>query len=212
MSILSEDLTARAGHYLVSEANGYRSREQATIVSGSGVLKAGAVLGKVATGTATAAAKQDNTGNATISAVTLKAGAKAGVYTVTFTAATKFDVHDPEGFKIKSGSTGAAYSEDISFTITAGSEAMVAGDGFTITVTPGAAKYAPFDPSGDDGREVAAAILFEGCDATENDVRRTVSVRDCEIHAAALVWGEGVTSSQKSTALASLAKAGIAAR
>jgi hypothetical protein len=213
MSILTEDRTARAGHYLISESNGYRSREQATIVSGSGVLKAGTVLGKVATGTATAAAKQGgNTGDATISTVALKSGAKAGIYTVTFTAATKFDVHDPEGFKIKSGATGAAYSDDISFTITAGSEPMVAGDGFTITVAPGVAKYAPYDPAGDDGSEVAAAILFEGCDATESDVRRTVSVRDCEVHAAALVWGEGVTSSQKSTALASLAKAGIAAR
>jgi hypothetical protein len=43
---LSQDLKTTA-HYLVSEASGYRSREQVLIASGSDVLKAGAVLGKV---------------------------------------------------------------------------------------------------------------------------------------------------------------------
>lgn len=212
MAILTEDRFSGAGHYIVSESNGYRSREQSFIASGSGVLKPGAVLGKVATGAATAEANGGNTGNATMSEVTLKAGAKAGVYTVTFTAATKFDVHDPDGFKIKSGTTGTAYSDDLGFTITAGGTAMVAGDGFTISVVPGAAKYAPFDPSKSDGSEVAAAVLYEGCDATDADVRRTVTVRDTEVHAAVLIWGEDVTDSQKSTALADLAKSGIVGR
>lgn len=212
MAILTEDRFSGAAHYLVSEANGYRSREQAIIASGSGVLRPGAVLGKVATGNATAEANEGNTGNATMSAVTMSGGAKSGVYTVTFTAATKFDVHDPDGFKIKSGTTGAAYSDDLGFTITAGGTPMAAGDGFTISVAPGAAKYAPFDPSKSDGSEVAAAILYEGCDATAADVRRTVTVRDTEVHAAVLVWGEDVTDSQKSTALASLAKSGIVGR
>lgn len=212
MAILTEDRFSGAAHYLVSEANGYRSREQAIIASGSGVLKPGAVLGKVATGDATAEANEGNAGNATISAVTMSAGAKAGVYAVTFTAATKFDVHDPDGFKIKSGTTGAAYSDDLGFTITAGDTPMVAGDSFAITVAPGVAKYAPFDPEGIDGSEVAAAILYEGCDATSADVRRTVTVRDSEVHAGVLVWDEGVTDQQKSTALASLAKSGIVGR
>lgn len=212
MAMLTEDRFSGAGHYIVSESNGYRSREQSFIVSGSGVLKPGAVLGKVATGTATAEANGGNTGNATMSEVTLKAGAKAGVYTVTFTAATKFDVHDPDGFKIKSGTTGTAYSDDLGFTVTAGGTAMVAGDGFTISVVPGAAKYSPFDPSKSDGSEVAAAVLYEGCDATDADVRRTVTVRDTEVHAAVLIWGEDVTDSQKSTALADLAKSGIVGR
>lgn len=212
MTILTEDRFAGAAHYLVSEAHGYRSREQAVIVAGSGVLKPGTVLGKIATGTATAVANQGNTGDATISEIALKSGAKAGTYSVTFTSATKFDVHDPDGFKIKSGTAGAAYSDDIGFTITAGGTAMAAGDGFAISVAPGTDKYAPFDPSKSDGSEVAAAILYEGCNASDKDVRRTVSVRDCEVHADVLVWGEEVNPSQKSTALAALAKSGIVGR
>jgi len=212
MAILTEDRFSGAAHYIVSEAFGYRSREQAVVASGSGILKPGTILGKVATGTATPTAKGGNTGNATISAVTLGAGAKRGVYTVDFTAATKFDVIDPDGFKIKSGSTGSAYSDDLGFTITAGGTPMVAGDGFTIAVAPGVNKYAPFDPAGTNGTQVAAAILFEGCDATDADVRRTFTVRDTEVHADVLAWPEGVTSDQKSAALAALAAQGIIAR
>ena len=118
---------SRAGsaHYIVSEAaNIYRSREMGTVAAGSGVLKAGAVLGRV----------------------------------------------------------------------TASGE------------------YAPFNPAGADGSETAAAILWEGCDATDAAVRRTLTVRDTEVHADVLEWADGVDDAQKSAALASLEAQGIIAR
>lgn len=212
MATILEQDRFQTAHYIVSEAQGYRSRGVAVIIAGSGIVKPGAVLGKVSTGAANAAAKGDNTGNATISAVTLGAGAKAGLYTVEFTAATKFDVIDPDGFKVKSGTTGKAYADDIGFTVSAGGTAMVAGDTFNITVVPGMAKYAPYNPAAADGRQIAAAILYEGCDATSTDVRRTLTVRDTEVHAEVLVWIEGITDEQKSAALASLATVGIVGR
>ncbi|KKX24344.1 hypothetical protein YH62_27585 [Rhizobium sp. LC145] len=109
---------------MVSEANGYRSREQAVIASGSGKLDAGAVLAQV--------------------------------------TASK--------------------------------------------------KYVPFNPAGADGSQTAVAILYEGCDATLADARRTVTARDTEIHADVLVWGAAVTDLQKTAALAALAALGIVAR
>lgn len=111
-------------HYIVSEAHGYRSREQAMIAAGSGKLIAGTVLGRV--------------------------------------TATRM--------------------------------------------------FAPFDPAATDGSQNAAAILYEGCDATSADVRRTVSARDTEIQGAVLVWKAGVTDNQKTAALASLAALGLIAR
>lgn len=45
MTTLTE--TTHAGEFLVSEANGTLSREVVTIVSGSGVIPAGMVLGKI---------------------------------------------------------------------------------------------------------------------------------------------------------------------
>ncbi|MGF9694709.1 head decoration protein [Rhizobium sp. 0TCS1.26] len=115
-------------HYIVCEANGYRSREQIVIAAGSGKLDAGAVLGKITA-----------------------AGATIG-------------------------------------------------------------QYKPYAPAANDGTQTAAAVLYEGCDATADAVRRTVTARDTEIHADVLVWAAGVTDPQKTTALTALAALGIAAR
>jgi hypothetical protein len=123
MTVLSQNLRGTA-HYLVSEASGYRSREQIVVASGSGKLDAGTVLGRV-------------------------------------TASKKF---------------------------------------------------VPFDPAATNGAEVAAAVLYEACDATDQDVRRTVTARHAEVHADVLVWGGTVTDAQKTTALTQLAGLGIAAR
>jgi peptidoglycan/LPS O-acetylase OafA/YrhL len=69
--------------FMISEARGFRSRDAITIVLGQGKLAAGTVLSKLAVGAATAAAKSGgNTGNGTVSAVTVLTGAKAGVYTL----------------------------------------------------------------------------------------------------------------------------------
>src|SRR5687768_18298897 len=57
-------------------------------------------------------------------------------------------------------------------------------------------KYAAYNPTLATGVEDAVAILWEGCDATSEDVRRTATVRDTEVHADVLVWGAGVTTDQ----------------
>lgn len=211
MTVLTQNLR-RTAHYIVSEANGFRSRGVGIVPSGSGKVEPGTVMGRISTGAATPGANGGNTGNATISAVTLGAGAKTGAYTVVFTAATKFDVHDPDGFKLKSGSTGAAYADDIGFTITAGGTPMVAGDGFTIAVVLGAVRRVPLDLEAEDGSQVADAILYEGCDATDADVRRTFTERDTEVQADVLIWPDVITETQKAAALSELARQGIVAR
>lgn len=122
MTILHENL-ARPGHYIVSEANGYRSREQVVIASGAGKLEPGAVLAKAASG-----------------------------------------------------------------------------------------EFVPLAPAATDGTQNAAAILFEGCDATAAAARRTITARDSEVQAPALIWPAAITASQKAAALAALAALGIVAR
>ncbi|MFC5760530.1 head decoration protein [Rhizobium sp. GCM10022189] len=123
MPVLTQGLRP-TGHYLVSEANGFRSRDVGVIASGSGKLDAGAVLGRV--------------------------------------TATK--------------------------------------------------KLVPLAPGAADGSQNAAAILYEACDATSADVRRTITARDTEVQAAVLVWAAGVTDPQKTAALAQLAALGIVSR
>lgn len=95
-------------------------------------------------------------------------------------------------------------------TIASGSGVLV--DGAVLGTVTASGEYAPFDPAAEDGSETASAILYEGCDATSAAVRRTLSLRDCEVTEDELVWGAGVTAPQKSAALASLAALGIIAR
>ena len=80
-------------------------------------------------------ADEGNTGNATIGTLSVAEGAVAGDYLVDFTAATAFNVYDPNGYLMRAGATGSAFSAGgVTFTITAGATPCVAGDSFTVTV------------------------------------------------------------------------------
>lgn len=206
-----ETTNETAGYHIVSEEI-YRSREQITLLgSAAGRIPAGTILGKIRVGEINAAAKSGgNTGNATISAVTAKKGAKAGLYRVEFTAATKFDVSDPEGYQVKSGTTGVAYSDDLGFTITAGVTPMVAGDAFDITVELTDGAYGPLDLTAGNGLEEARGVLWEGREVVldEDDdpvpVRAVANVRETEVHAGHIVWPAGITADQQAAAVAQL--------
>jgi hypothetical protein len=201
---------------LKSEKEGHFCRGVGVVKNGAGVLDIGTVLGKITTGAATAAAKAGNTGNGTISAITVNQGAKLGVYKVRFTAATAFQVMDPDGNVIGgNGATGAAFSDDLGFTITAGGTAFVAGDGFDITVAAGSGKLVAYDPTAKDGSQVADSVLLHKVDATSQDVAGAVILANgpAEISPAGLKWGANVTTqAQKDAALATLAAKLILAR
>lgn len=199
--------------HLVSEANGTRSREAITVLSGQN-LKRGAVLGRITLGAAVSAVKASgpNTGNGTVSAVTRLPGARVGVYTVRFTAATAFTVEDPNGDVIGNGVTGTAFADDLQFTITAGGTAFVAGDGFDITVADGSGKYTALNTAATDGSHIAAGVLYADVDATAGDQRGVAHVRDTEVNGSMLVWPVGITTQNRNAALAALAAIGIIAR
>jgi hypothetical protein len=85
------------------------------------------------------AANQGNAGDATIGTLSVADPAYAGDYAVEMTAATAFNVKDPDGRILGSGSAGTAFSAGgVTFTVTAGGTPCVAGDGFTVTVTESA--------------------------------------------------------------------------
>lgn len=136
-----------------------------TLLRGIGNLVRGTVIGKVTIGAATAAAKSGgNTGNGTITmdaTTPILAGAKVGVYTVRFTAATTFTISDPDGFALGTGATGAAFANDLKFTIAAGGTAFVAGDGFDITVAAGSGYYKIVNSANVDGSAVPEYILTQ---------------------------------------------------
>ncbi len=207
------------GEHLVSEANGYRSRE--TVTMGQfGLIEAGAVLGQVLTGaeTATATADAGNTGDGTISAV-VSANAAAGTHVVTIiepeTDLGTFTVENPAGVTLGSGEVGTEFSGGgLTFTISDGATDFASGDRFEIEVEkePGSGHFKPYDPSADDGTERAAGISYSNYQTTDAAVRGVATVRQAEVKREALVFLEGVDAAAQAAALADLEVRGIIAR
>jgi len=212
MTILS--MRDGPANYLVSEANGmYRSRDEADVIGhASLILEVGTVLGQVITGAATAAVQPGNTGNATSSAVTVSADAVVGVYVVEFLTATTFSVALPGGALLANGATGSAVTRGgLTFTLTVGATAMVAGDGFNITVTKAPGDFARHLLGATDGTQTVAGILYEEVPPAVT-IKRTITRRDCEVNGDHLIYSAGASAAQIATANAALLALGIVVR
>jgi hypothetical protein len=196
------------------------SRDEATLASGSGKKNPGTVLGRVALGAASSAAKSGgNTGNGTLTldaTTPVLAGAKPGVYTVRLiTAASNagtFRVTDPEGFVLGEVAVGGTFANDIKFATADGATDFIVGDGFDITIAIGAGKLKPLNLTGNDGTEKAVAVLLDTVDATSADKTIVVLSRTAEVVLQSLEWPVGISAEQKTAALAALETKGIVAR
>lgn len=202
-----------AGEFILSEANGDRSRENITVLSGEN-LKAGHVLGRrlVTPTVAAAVAFGTNTGNGTVTgqAVGTNLGAQRGNYRVTFvepvTNLGTFLVFDPDGQLVGDGVVGTEFDNQIKFTVNDGATDFVAGDAFTLAVSGGTYKYKEYDAADTDGGQRVAGILYDNVDATSADKAGMAIVRDAEVRKDDLTWFTGATTAQKDAAIDALAK------
>jgi len=199
------------GDWLKFEEDQRYSRDNIVVKGLSGLLRTGTVLGLVALGVGAFSLSAGTAGNGTSSVPVIGKGAQAGVYNVIFTAATKFDVEDPAGVNIGTGTVGQAFNKKgVAFTITAGATPFVAGDRATIAVEPGTGKYVPHNPAGAAGEDVAAGILAVDLDARgAADVPAAAVVRHAHIAPGGLVFKEGISDADKAAALAALKLQGI---
>lgn len=163
-----------------------------TVLSGEGLVARGTVMGKVNTGAATSAAKAGgNTGNGAMGAITVAQPEKVGVYKVRFTAATVYQVMDPDGNVIGgNGATGTVFTDDLSFTITAGGTPFVAGDGFDITVAAGSGKLRVSKTASTDGSQIPYCVQLEDVDATSADAD-AMELLIGEVNSNGLTYGTG---------------------
>lgn len=107
-----------------------------------GLLDIGLIMGRETIGGGTPAAAVaggGNTGNGTVGSLSAATGEQFGTYTISLTGATTFNVTDPKGVVIGSGTTGVAFANQVNFTVTAGGTPFAAGDSFTIAVPAGSA-------------------------------------------------------------------------
>ena len=161
------------------------SSEFPCFLTGSAPLPRGTILGKTTAPTLTGAAKTGgNTGNGTISAVSAGEYAQTGVYSITLTSPTAFNVlgaPNSSGIadSLGSGVVGTPFSSFggvINFLLTAGSTAFVAGDGFTIT-NPGASGLWKLSvATASDGSQKPSGVLVDYADPTSGNVNIGVYV------------------------------------
>ena len=177
-----------AGEFLLSEANGTRSREEVVISAGNGKVAAGTLIAKItATNAAVPTAKAGNVGNGVLGAITVGSPAITGTYVLAMTAASAnggaFSLVDPTGREVGAGTVGVAFTGGgLTFTLADGAVDFAVNDGFTIAVNANLGEWAPYDDDGaNDGRRAASGILFAPIDATLNDVRAVAVVRDAEV-------------------------------
>ena len=180
----------RTGAFLLNEPHGTLHREEILMEANNGVEEPGTALVAVGTGgTGTAVAGGTNTGDGTISAVVLDEMATNGVYLVTMLSATGFQV-TKDGAVIGTGVAAAEFSGGgITFTITAGGTAFVAGDYFAITVAGVSTVWVPYDEGAHAGH--GAAILYAKVDTGTGDpVKAVAIVRVCEVIAGRLIGSD----------------------
>jgi hypothetical protein len=168
--------------FILSEGPGLRSRDEIIVTQTGTAIESGQLLTKVDTGTAAFAMDAGATGNPTSGAITVGAAAMPGAYVVEFTAATKFTVEAPDGVTIGTGTVGTAFNKGgLTFTLTAGGTAAVAGDTAKITVQVGSGKYVAYTANGAAGS--ADAVLYKRLPAATGDVKAVGITRDAEVSA-----------------------------
>jgi hypothetical protein len=225
--MVSPVLTERrhSGGYIVVEVGlGEHSRDQVTLLqqssdfqsSTSPILPAGLVLGETLDGSSgTYTANAGNTGNFTCGTVTVSQGVVEGTYNIEFIAPTVFNVFYPNGELVGEGHTGVAFSAGgLGFTITAGGTAAVAGDGATIALAANSnvGLWAPLSLTAADGTQNAAGILFNETDASQGNVKVTITSRATDVNGSELIYPAGATTTQIAAINAQLVALGIIVR
>jgi hypothetical protein len=133
-----------AAEFILSEAPGWRSREN-VIVTGAAALGAGAVLGMILASGITQEFSGTGNGVLTPDATTpLLAGVQEGAYRVVClepgSNVGTFAVYDPQGVHLGNHVVaGSAFANQIKFAIADGATDFVAGDTFTLWVRGGSA-------------------------------------------------------------------------
>jgi len=145
-----------------------------TLLTGQGIVKRGTVLGKITKTIGSPAANAGNTGNGTVTEVSLSAAAKLGTYTLQCITAAEnggtFRIIDQDGVRMNDAMVGTAYVGPINFTINDGAIDFIAGDKFTITVTAGSGKFKIVNNVNVDGSQEADCMLVTEVDTTDADV------------------------------------------
>jgi hypothetical protein len=199
--------------FLVSEdsdGGGYLSRDD-VMIGANQSLPVGQVLGaQVVTSTvsvASVAGTNAGAGALTLASPAVTTDVAAGNYRVVLTDSTHFAVEDPNGALLGEGVVGTAWTDQIAFTIAAGTPDFAAGDSFTVNVQ-GDEVYVAWNPTVADGSERAKAILGYRAITTDGvPAKSTVINKHAAVRLADLTWNASTTQEQIDLAMRDLGAA-----
>jgi len=221
MTTLNEPI--RLSDLLKMEDENFYSREAVTIAE-SAALDIGTVLGKITIGalTAVGAASVPAPAAATITASPTAVGAKAGVHRFVALVggagtASKWQHTDPDGDYVGVATGDTAYTGGgLTLTIADAGTDPTPGEAFIVTVTAAAGDgyYTPLDLAAVDGSSNAVAVLLIAANAAAADVPDVIVLKrgPAIVALEKLIWPAGITSGQKTAALAQLEALGIITR
>lgn len=208
--------------WLRHEADARLNRKQAKILSGTGNLSTGAVLGRITAAGASSAAKAGgNTGGGTLTldgVTPVLPDVVPGVYAVRCVALVAngglFEVrHSVDGLLGTYSIGGAAWARGVKFAMADVGTDFALGDGFDITVAAGSGKLAYYSPVAVNGCAKPYGILLDARDASIADADCVVVTGHAEIVALGLEWGAAVDDANKKAAgVALLERLGFRAR
>ena len=198
--------TPRIADFLLSEAKGFRSRENGIVTHEDAVLS-GTIVTKVDTATTGSFAMDaGTTGNPTSGSITVGGSAVPGAYKIEFTSATRFSVEAPDGKTLGTGTLGSTFNRGgLTVTLAAGATPPVVGDTATVTVAAGSGKYVPYTANGAAGSASGITYNYLAERASSGDDKCVIFTNDCEVNRASLT---GLDAAGE----ADLAKLGIKVR
>jgi hypothetical protein len=128
-----------------------------------------------------------------------------------------FDVYRPDGTRDGQAVEGAAYDGQIKFQIDASGADFEVGDKFTLAVTIAAAadegQYKALDLTASDGAEVASAIAIYGVTTGSGETAKISIIKDlAAVNQNLITWPAGITTPQKTAAIAQLRERNIKVR
>ena len=218
MPVLSE--SNNLGDVLKFEAPNLYSREEITVLAGSGserTITVGEVIAKRALSDITVTPDGGNSGDGAAGAVTLGTQAESGAYALICIAAAAnagtFQVLTPKGYRLHDLDVGQAYAGDhLNLTIADGADDFIVGDNITIDIS-GDNKVVALDLAGVDGSQNPIGITAAAITAPDGtDINGVAIVRDAILADNALTWPVGITTPQKTDAIAALEGRGILVR
>ena len=164
MAIIATDSTRFSGvvNREYNPASGF-CRDTVTYNGPVATLAVGAVLGSYLASPTLVAGTNVGTGNGTVGTISVAANTflETGSYTIKFLTATTYQVSTPiRGTIIGTGATGVAFSQNgLTFTVTAGGTAFVAGDTIPMVVA-GTVKFKLVEATATDGSQLAKAVVI----------------------------------------------------